>query len=478
MNGVPRISWLAATLHVVFLRPLLRLICGVNIMGRENLEDLDQVIIIANHNSHLDILLLFHLLPVSRIRDTHPVADRPYFSRSRFVFRLVDFFLKPIWITRGSPDIEDDPMREIKSALDAGQNVIVFPEGTRGTPGDLQHFKSGIGRLMILCPDVPIVPVFLTGPERALPKASSLLLPLWNNLVVGPPQKSVGKHREITRHLETVLTDLGRSATASRHKRRGQAKYRPGHVAVLGIDGSGKSTVSAILAARMSDSARVCLISDEMRIYEGGQARDLQPLPSEKLRRRIGAYAKTASSLKHYKIPKLAELLLRDLLLREARRWYTPRLIVMDGSPLLNLLAWSVLYKGDEIDNATCSTAIGVLTNARRDLDSRDPIFKLFPELAQLRQLGLTRLSLPDAVILIDIDAVVASQRIESRGQQRQVHETEEKLDRLRRAYLRVCDVVLTDWQVPVLILDGTRTLEDIESEVLPFVREKLKLES
>jgi len=275
-----------------------------------------------------------------------------------------------------------------------------------------------------------------------------------------------------------VLTDLASSVTAGRHKRRGRAKYRPGHVTVLGIDGSGKSTVSSILAARLSVSDRVCLISDALQIYENGQTRDLQPLPSERLRRRIGAYAKTASSLKHYKIPKLAELLLRDLLLREARRWYSPRLIVMDGSPLLNLLAWSVLYKGDALSDATCSTAIGVLTNSRRDLSSRDPIFKLFPELAPLRQLGLTRLSLPDAVVLIDIDAAIASQRIESRGQQRQVHETEEKLDRLRRAYLRVCDVVRSEWQVPVLILDGARTPGEIESKVLPFAREKLKLES
>ena len=474
MNAPSCISRAAVALHLILLRPFMKLFCGVNVTGRENLEGLEQTIVIANHNSHLDVLLLYYLLPARMICRTHPVADQPYFARSRVLYRLVNFLLKPIWITRGKPDLDHDPFGEIKSAIDSGRSVIIFPEGTRGRPGEMEHFRSGIGRLMAQYPLLPIVPILLTGPDRALPRASALLLPFWNNIIVGPPQKCVGSHREITHQLESVLVDLSRSERACRHKRRSQTVRPARCLAFLGIDGSGKSTASTLAAQRFSESMRVCLVSDELRVFEHGQPRELQPLPSEKLRQRISAYAKTVGSLKQYKIPKLAELLLRDRLLREAGRWYSPDLIVMDGSPLLNLLAWSVLYEQEELDNATCSTALGILSGLTKDISRSDNIFTRFPELARMKRLGLTHLSLPDIVILIDIDSATACRRIEARGQQRQVHETEEKLERLRRAYHQVCEVVRTDWRVPTRILNGGQPLENVMEQVLQFARASL----
>ena len=474
MNAPSRISRAAVLLHLILLRPFMKLFCGINVAGRENLEGLEQVIIIANHNSHLDILLLYYLLPLRMISRTHPVADQPYFARSRVLYKLVCSLLKPIWISRGKPDLDHDPFGEIKSAINDGCNVIIFPEGTRGRPGEMEHFRSGIGRLMAQYPHLPIVPVFLTGPERALPRASALLLPLWNNIIVGPPQKCVGGHREITRHLEEVLVDLSRSERARRHKRRSQTVKPVRCLAFLGIDGSGKSTVSAIAAQRFSETGRVCLVSDELRVFENGQPRELQPLLSERLRQRISAYAKTVGSLKQYKIPKLAELLLRDRLLHEAGRWYSPSLIVMDGSPLLNLLAWSVLYKQEEMDNASCSIALGILSGHTKDVSRRDNIFTRFPELARMKQLGLTHLTLPDIVIMIDVDAVTACRRIEARGQQRQVHETEEKLERLRRAYHQVCEVVQTDWRIPTQTVNGDQPLEKVMEQAFEFARASL----
>ena len=59
----------------------------------------------------------------------------------------------------------------------------------------------------------------------------------------------------------------------------------------------------------------------------------------------VSDYAKNAKSLKQYKIPKLTELLLRNVLLNEVKRWYHPDYVVMDGSPLLNLTSWAILYK-------------------------------------------------------------------------------------------------------------------------------------
>lgn len=474
MNKPIDITFWALLLHVLFLRPLLKLFSGINVAGKENLDHLNQYIIIANHNSHLDILLLYYLLPVSHIVRTHPVADQPYFSKSRLAFRLVNFFFKPIWVTRGKPNLADDPFGDIKRIIDSGQSVIIFPEGTRGVSGEMQHFKSGIGRLMAQYPEIPIVPVFLSGPERSLPKTSALLLPIWNNIIVGPPQICIGGHREITHHLENILIELSRSESARRHKRKTHEPRAVKHIAFLGIDGSGKSTTSKMVAASISDSSRVCLVSDELKFFEQGRTREIQPLITEKLRQVISGYAKNAKSLKLYKIPKLMELLLRNQLLREAERWYSPDLIVLDGSPLLNLLAWSVLYKKSTIDQNTCSTALAILSGRAGNIRRDDPIFSRFPELVHLKRLGLTKLALPDIVVLIDLPPEVACQRIEVRGEQKQVHETADKLGRLRRAYLQVCEVVQKDWQVSTVILDGEQTREDLCHAGIEFVRKSI----
>jgi len=469
MKSSGKMSFWPVFWHLILLRPILKLVFGVSVKGDENLEHLDQYILIANHNSHLDILLLFYIIPVSHIRRTHVIADESYFSRSRLLFKLVNYLFRPIWITRGQLDSKSDPLGRLRERIAAGDNLILFPEGTRGKPGELQRFKSGIGRLVEQCGEIPIVPAFLTGPERALPRASVLMLPVWNNLVVGPPLKCTSTHRETTQLLQDALTELARSESARRHRRDGRGT-RLTCIAFLGIDGSGKSTTSRMVAGRLSESAKVCRISDELEFLDEGQVRDIQPLLVERIRRKISGYAKTAKSLKLYKIPKLTELLLRDHLLSEVRRWYRPEYVAMDGSPLLNLLAWTVLYKKEGLDSQSCSKAISVLSGRGEVVSRNDSLFTSYPELKQLKRLGIGKLNLPDMVIFIDISSKEACRRITTRGETRQVHESEEKLSRLREGYRIVCDVVRNDWGVPVLIVDGTRSREDILQDCLAFL--------
>ncbi len=470
MRNRPQKSFWRLFWHVMTLRPFLRIVFGVNVSGRENLNCLNKYIIIANHNSHLDILLLFCILPISHIRRTHAVADEAYFSKHRLVFKIVNYLFRPIWLSRGQLESRTDPLRTMKDRLDAGDNLIVFPEGTRGTPGKLLQFKSGIGRLVAQYPDIPIVPVFLTGPERALPKASALLLPLWNNVIIGPPQQFRGTHRETTRLLQGVLMELARSEATRRHRRepRPQTAFRC--IAFLGIDGSGKSTISRMVTENLSASSHVCRISDELEFYKEGHIANTQPLLVERIRRKISGYAKTAKSLKLYKIPKLAELLLRDHLLGEIHRWYRPAQVTMDGSPLLNLLAWSGLYKDDPMDARSCSKAIAVLSGKGTHVPRSDPLFDQYPELLQLKRLGVNRLSLPHSAIFIDTSPEEACRRITKRGEDRQVHETPERLARLRSGYQLVCGVIKDEWKVPVLVVDGANTREEILDECLAFV--------
>jgi thymidylate kinase len=357
----------------------------------------------------------------------------------------------------------------MKDHLGAGGNVIIFPEGTRGEPGRMERFRTGVGRLAEAFREVPTVPVFLSGPEKAFPKDASFPIPIWNQVTVGPPQLFHGSTVDFTRALEGRILELSRSRTADRHRRIKRPR-KAFTVAVLGIDGSGKSTVSRRIARRLPGGPRTCLVSDRLEFFEEGERRSVHLLPSERVRQVLGMYAKSARSLKHYKIPKLAELLLRDHLMGEVQRWYAPEVQVLDGSPLINLTAWAKLYKGDLMTREVCIAAMRILTGEGEAGKGNDPALRRLPELAALRRLGLTRLKLADIVLWLDVDPAVSMERIRTRGGKIQVHETEEKLGRLREGYRMVCDVVRSRFGLPVRILDGGEALEDVVRQAISAV--------
>lgn len=466
--------WVRVFLHLLVLRPLVRLYCGLHVTGSTHFLELPRFILIANHNSHLDVLLLYSLLPARDICRTHPVADEPYFARHALVHALVNFLFQPVWICRGKAGRHDDPLREIRERIERGHNIILFPEGTRGHPGEMQAFKSGLGRLVQQLPNVPIVPVFLSGPERVLPKGSLVPLPFWSQVLIGPPQFCAGSPRDTTRHLEDTLTELSRSGVARRNPGKRRRLAPAPTLAVLGIDGSGKSTLSRLLAQRLSDPGSACLVSDHLEFYDGGELKPLQPLVLEEARGMLSRYAKQAQSLASYKLPKLAELILRDRLLSDVNRWYAPQLVVQDGSPLLNMAAWVALYGRENLDDETLGKAIAVLTGEKFNLPRNDPVFRQIPELAVLSRLGLTHLQLPRLLVLLDLPASVACARITTRGGPRQPHETEEKLGRLREAYQRVVRITAQKWNIPTMTVEGNRPLDEALANVLQFTEGKL----
>jgi 1-acyl-sn-glycerol-3-phosphate acyltransferase len=455
---------LRTSLHLLLIRPLLRLFFGVNVVGRENLNGLDRFILVANHNSHLDIFLLYSALPPGMIDRTHPVAALDYFENPPGLFRLVQFLVQPIWVDRDASGIA--AVKQMQRRLDDGRSIIIFPEGTRGAAGELQEFRAGVGLVASHNPDVPVVPVYLEGPERAFPKAAPFPLPLWNHITIGPPQRLVGGSRNISSRLHDHLEALAEEEKAYRQQRMPQP-HQPFIAAIIGIDGSGKSTLSRRLAG-CSDGGS-CFIGDRLELFKDGTPCDAQPLLANQVRKWVARRAKKAKNIAHYKIPKLAELLLRDHLLADVDRWYRPDYIYMDGAPLLNLLAWSTLYHEGSLDRQACSKVLDMLCG-RRVYGKKDPIFGQYPELLALRKLNLTHLHLPDAVIFLDVDPAVCMQRILSRGEAVQAHENLEKLTRLGNAYDLVCDVLQKTR--PVCRLGGDESLEKTATAAAAFIRQ------
>ena len=82
-------------------------------------------------------------------------------------------------------------MRHVVRALREGYGVLLYPEGTRSRTGELGPFRSGIGRLAIDFPNVPIIPVWIDGTAKMLPKSGlPIPRPVKVKVHFGEPLKS------------------------------------------------------------------------------------------------------------------------------------------------------------------------------------------------------------------------------------------------------------------------------------------------
>ncbi|ODR93505.1 glycerol acyltransferase [Methyloceanibacter stevinii] len=169
----------------VVVRGAILLGLGLTVRHRERLPTKGPAIIAANHNSHLDTLALMSLMPLSLLPKLRPVAAADYFLsgkvRSWFARDVVGIIpLERAKVRKGA-----DPLAALEEAFDRGEILILFPEGSRGEPEALGRFKTGVGQLAVSRPGVPVVPVYMHGFGKALPRGSSLLVPFNCTVSVG-----------------------------------------------------------------------------------------------------------------------------------------------------------------------------------------------------------------------------------------------------------------------------------------------------
>lgn len=223
---VPHPRWLYALcrrLFVVLIAwPVVLLWLGLTVRHPQRLPQRGPAVIIANHNSHLDLLVLLTLLPFRLLPRLRPVAAADYFFRNRGLRFIARWFLGLIPVqrggaTRGDGESGGDPLRLCREALAAGDILLLFPEGTRGEPETLSKLKPGLWHLLRDTPELPVIPLYLQGLGKSMPKGEWIPIPFFVDAYVGRP---LPYDPDKARYLQTLESCFSVLATKGATRKR------------------------------------------------------------------------------------------------------------------------------------------------------------------------------------------------------------------------------------------------------------------
>jgi 1-acyl-sn-glycerol-3-phosphate acyltransferase len=146
-----------------------------------------QRIYFANHTSHIDTVALWSALPPHLRAKTRTAAAADYWGTSVLKRTIALKALNAVLIDRKRADPSADPLQPLYEVLEAGQSLIIFPEGTRSPQALPGPFKSGLFHLARRFPDVELIPVYLDNLHRSLPKGTLFPVPLICTVRFGAP---------------------------------------------------------------------------------------------------------------------------------------------------------------------------------------------------------------------------------------------------------------------------------------------------
>jgi len=140
----------------------------------------------ANHTSHMDTIALWCALPAALRAKTRPVAAADYW-RGGLRGWLARHGFNALLIDRSPGNRDRDPLAPLVQALERGESLIIFPEGTRRAEALPGEFKTGIFYLAKQAPGAELVPVYLDNLYRSMPKGTFLPVPLTCMVRFGTP---------------------------------------------------------------------------------------------------------------------------------------------------------------------------------------------------------------------------------------------------------------------------------------------------
>ena len=224
-----------------------RLVWGVVPQWRCDPDATSPRIYFANHSSHLDFVVIWSALSPRVRLHTRPVAGRDYWERGRLRRYLARDMFHAVLIDRPQTQTAESRSRRALSSVDPGNRIsasqrlcgpledpcagaraavermaeamgardslILFPEGTRSTNGDIGPFKSGLYHLSRLRPDAELIPVHVENLNRILPKGEMLPVPMLSRVVFGPSVRPAADDKQgFLDSARDALLNLGRSS--------------------------------------------------------------------------------------------------------------------------------------------------------------------------------------------------------------------------------------------------------------------------
>ena len=163
-----------------------RLAFQVRVEGREQIPQNSNFLVVSNHASHLDYGLVAHVLGRQRKR-LYVLAASDYFFNTKLKRTYCQKCTRLLPMDREVPLHRALPYAE--ACLAAGNNLLVFPEGTRSRDGEMGRFKRTAAALCLRS-QVDVLPMHLRGTYEALPKGKTLLRARRLGVRIGPVLRS------------------------------------------------------------------------------------------------------------------------------------------------------------------------------------------------------------------------------------------------------------------------------------------------
>ncbi|WP_372660473.1 lysophospholipid acyltransferase family protein, partial [Hydrogenophaga sp.] len=121
-------NWRAQAMSLLLLG-VVRLLTGAQARWHGCPPKAEQRIYFANHQSHADLVLIWAALPEELRSITRPIAARDYWTASRFKQWITTEVFHAIYVERERKG-DEDPLQPLITALESGDSLILFPEGT------------------------------------------------------------------------------------------------------------------------------------------------------------------------------------------------------------------------------------------------------------------------------------------------------------------------------------------------------------
>jgi len=203
------VAFLRLILLLLIAKPLARILTGADVEGRERLPLKGPAIVVANHNSHVDTFLLLTIFPARTLRHVRPAAAADYFLANPVIGWFSRNIIGIVPVERKKVGRDVDVLAPARAALAQGDIVVIFPEGTRGDATDqMAPLKSGVARLAEAFPDAPVVPIWIAGAGRVLPKGEGVPVPLNCSVHVGEALHWTGERHAFMDAIRNALETL------------------------------------------------------------------------------------------------------------------------------------------------------------------------------------------------------------------------------------------------------------------------------